>query len=305
MAKKLRFDGPLVVAYGMGVDSTAVLVEFARQGIAPDLIQFADTGSEKPETYQYAHEVAKLCKRAGWKPPVRVSYAGPQKGPNAGLVHDLYEDCVVKGVLPSIAYPGGGGSGTLKKGCSLKWKKEPQDRWVKHNFRPALDAWSKGKKCIRVIGYDAGPADSRRSSIPDDEHYTYWYPLREWGWTRPRCKAEIKKAGLRVPLKSACYFCSSAQAHEITWLTRTHPDLADRIITLEACARERLETLMGLWRTPTACHPASMTEWIRRVREADAAGRSREYPAYSEESSEGGSRCAIDGTEEFGGCVAC
>ena len=45
-------DNPLVVAYGLGVDSTAMLVEFAHRGIRPDLILFADTGGEKPETYQ-------------------------------------------------------------------------------------------------------------------------------------------------------------------------------------------------------------------------------------------------------------
>jgi hypothetical protein len=39
-------DCPLVVAYGLGVDSTAMLVEFARRGIRPDLILFADTGGD-------------------------------------------------------------------------------------------------------------------------------------------------------------------------------------------------------------------------------------------------------------------
>jgi hypothetical protein len=46
-------DWPLVVAYGLGVNSTAMLVEFARRSITPDLILFADTGGEKPETYAY------------------------------------------------------------------------------------------------------------------------------------------------------------------------------------------------------------------------------------------------------------
>ncbi len=41
-------DRPLVVAYGLGVNSTAMLVEFV-----PHLILFTDTGGEKPETYQY------------------------------------------------------------------------------------------------------------------------------------------------------------------------------------------------------------------------------------------------------------
>jgi hypothetical protein len=31
-------DSPLVVAYGLGVDSTAMLIEFVRRGIRPDHI---------------------------------------------------------------------------------------------------------------------------------------------------------------------------------------------------------------------------------------------------------------------------
>ena len=30
-----------------------MLVEFAKRGIRPDMILFADTGGEKPETYRY------------------------------------------------------------------------------------------------------------------------------------------------------------------------------------------------------------------------------------------------------------
>jgi len=41
------------MAYGLGVASTAMLVEFVHRGIRPDLILFADTGGEKPGTYQY------------------------------------------------------------------------------------------------------------------------------------------------------------------------------------------------------------------------------------------------------------
>jgi hypothetical protein len=47
-AARPRPDCPLVVAYGLGVDSTALLVEFARRGLRPDLVLFADTGGEKP-----------------------------------------------------------------------------------------------------------------------------------------------------------------------------------------------------------------------------------------------------------------
>jgi hypothetical protein len=44
-------EGSMVVSYGAGVDSTALLIELSRRQIRPDLILFADVGAEKPETY--------------------------------------------------------------------------------------------------------------------------------------------------------------------------------------------------------------------------------------------------------------
>ena len=41
-------DCPLVVAYGLGVDSTAMLVEFARRGIRPDLILAPTPAARSP-----------------------------------------------------------------------------------------------------------------------------------------------------------------------------------------------------------------------------------------------------------------
>ena len=44
---------PVVVAYGMGVDSTGLLIGMQQRGERLDLILFADTGDEKQETYDY------------------------------------------------------------------------------------------------------------------------------------------------------------------------------------------------------------------------------------------------------------
>jgi len=44
---------PSVLSYGIGVDSTALLIELHSRGQAPDLVLSADTGNEKPETYDY------------------------------------------------------------------------------------------------------------------------------------------------------------------------------------------------------------------------------------------------------------
>ena len=51
--RKVDPSMPVVVAYGGGKNSTAMLVLMWRLGIKPDLILFADTGGELPETYEY------------------------------------------------------------------------------------------------------------------------------------------------------------------------------------------------------------------------------------------------------------
>ena len=43
----------IVVAFGVGVDSTALLIGLRERRVIPDLIVFADTNSEKPEAIRH------------------------------------------------------------------------------------------------------------------------------------------------------------------------------------------------------------------------------------------------------------
>jgi hypothetical protein len=108
---------PLVVAYGLGVDSTAMLIEFARRGIRPDHVLFADTGAEKPETYAYLPVIQGYLARVGFPPVVTVRYE-----PTRAAYRTLEEQCLHTGTLPSLAYGG--------KSCSLKHKRRPQDKFI-------------------------------------------------------------------------------------------------------------------------------------------------------------------------------
>ena len=47
-----------IVAYGGGTNSTALLVGLLEQKEKPDLILFADTGGEKPHTYEHINKVS-------------------------------------------------------------------------------------------------------------------------------------------------------------------------------------------------------------------------------------------------------
>lgn len=264
---------PLIVNLGMGVDSVAMLVGLHQRGERPDLVIFADTGGEKPETLAYLPVVNAWLARVGF-PEVTVVRRPPGRSGH----RSLEENCLRNETLPSLAFN--------MKGCSLKWKAEAMDSWLlgvsrgpnaRPGWGPLTRALAAGVKAVKCIGYDAGPADSRRGkgSATEDAHFLYRYPLREWGWDRERCMAEIRAAGLPVPLKSACFFCPASKPWEVVWLAALHPELFLRAIAMEDGARagrHGLKTIQGLWGRdvgPTKNRPegrcGSWRAWAERV----------------------------------------
>lgn len=253
-------DGaPLCIAYGLGVDSTAVLVGLHQRGIRPDVITFADTGGEWPETYAYLPVINAWLRSVGFPEVVVVR----KDCSGHGRYDTLEGNCLANETLPGLAFGG--------KSCSIKWKAVVQDAYRK--TLPFIKAaWAKGIRARVAIGYDAGPKDSKRSAIAEDTKYTYWYPLRDWGWDREECMRQIAAAGLPVPRKSACFFCPSLKPAELTELVEKHPDLADRIIAIEAAAKPKLTAIQGLWRNGckgtrgAEARPGSMTVFIEALR---------------------------------------
>lgn len=227
----------LAVAYGAGVDSTAMLVGMHARGIRPDVILFADVGAEKPGTYSYLPTMQAWCARVGFPQITVVRYE-----PVRATYRNLEEKCAVNETLPSLAFG--------FKSCSIVFKREPQDKWMrKHPLAQAT--WARGERVVKAIGYDASPADARRSKIADDREYHYWYPLREWGWERAECIRQIEAAGLPVPVKSACWFCPASKRHEVEWLAEHHPELLVRGVAMEDRARDGkhgLQSTKGLGR---------------------------------------------------------
>jgi len=60
---------PVVVAYGAGRDSTAMLIEMWKRRWRPDAILFANVGSEKRATYEFIMQMLP----AGGDEPVGLS----------------------------------------------------------------------------------------------------------------------------------------------------------------------------------------------------------------------------------------
>jgi hypothetical protein len=65
-----------------------MLVEFARRAVRPDLILFADTGGEIPETYAYLPVIRPYLRRAGFPDVTVVRYE-----PRRATYRTLEERC--------------------------------------------------------------------------------------------------------------------------------------------------------------------------------------------------------------------
>src|SRR5437763_1512685 len=105
---------PVVVAFGGGVNSTAMLVGLRDRGRRPDLILFADTGGEKPETYASLVAFDGWLRQVGFPAVVRVA--------NDGVRPALEADCLARRTLPSLAFGW--------RTCADRYKRRPQDKYV-------------------------------------------------------------------------------------------------------------------------------------------------------------------------------
>jgi hypothetical protein len=224
----------ITVCFGAGVDSTAMLIALHEAGVRPDVITFADTGGEKPETLRHVQEINVVLRKWGW-PLVATCRKVPLPTTGYG---DLYGNCWANETLPSLAFG--------LKSCSIKWKADCQNQYLKGAVRgpaarPAHPMWLRaavsGERIVKLIGYDSGRADMRRAAKlrTEDEDFDYVYPLQLIGWTRADCVRVITRTlgAHMVPIKSACFFCPASKAWELWWLAAHHPDLLERALRLE------------------------------------------------------------------------
>ncbi len=227
-------DRVLAVCYGAGVDSTAMLVALKLAGLRPHIITFADTSAEKPPTLDHLDRMDAVVASWSWPPITRC-----RKQTLPGTAYDdLYGNCLANETLPSLAFG--------LKSCSIKWKQKVQDQAIKgaasgpNAAEPHpvwLEATRRGTRIVKLIGYDCGRADLRRSQrLPAaDADFDYAYPLQMLGWDRADCIGVIAEAlgGHMVPIKSACFFCPASKIWELYWLAAHYPDLLERALVLE------------------------------------------------------------------------
>jgi hypothetical protein len=233
--------GLVVACFGGGTDSTSYIVRMVELRDPIDLIITADTGGEKPHTYEHIERFSEWLVDRGY-PPVTMVYP----------TQTLESMCLRLETLPSktIGF----------KTCSQRFKIEPADKFL-NNWAPAREAWSRGEKIVKLIGY--GLDDAHRAKYIEDDKYRFRYPLLEWKWDRAKSMAAIERAGLSQPGKSACFFCPSSRKAEVIDLAVRYPELATRAIAMER-NNSKLTQVKGLGRH---------FSWEQLIA-SDAAGRS-------------------------------
>ncbi len=212
-------QAPVVVSYGGGTNSTALLILLKRTGQRPTLIMFADTGDEKPHTYAHLQQMQDWCHVNGF-PEITVVR---NELPAAIKDKTLYGECYRLGTLPAKTFG--------YSSCSMKWKVEPQQRYLKKWMAENGIAFVE-----HYVGFDADEIHRSQKPVPKREYEVNRYPLIEVDWGRDECVAAIDEEGLSRPGKSACFMCPSSRKPEVIWLKRNHPDLYEKAIALEARA---------------------------------------------------------------------
>ena len=217
-------SAPVIINFGGGTNSTALLIGYVERGLPITGVVFADPGSEMPHTYENVAFMSKWLEDRGY-PGIAVVRNQRKDG-----IKSLEERCEVRRDLPSIAYG--------FKTCSAVWKRDPCHKWARG--LEVYDTWWKdGGRVVKVIGFDADE-DGRVARAPvQDRWYDYIYPLVDWDWGRQDCVDAIERAGIPRPGKSSCFFCPSMKVNEILKLKRQHPDLMKRALAMEQRNQER------------------------------------------------------------------
>jgi 3'-phosphoadenosine 5'-phosphosulfate sulfotransferase (PAPS reductase)/FAD synthetase len=247
----------LVVSYGAGRDSTALIIELWRRKIRPDAIVFANVGSEKEDTYRFVPVFNRWLSDHDF-PRVTVVAYQPVHAPYRSLEGNM----ILNATLPGATFN--------RHTCTMKFKVQPQNRWTQH-WAPAQRAWAAGQKVTKLIGFEAGEdyrlrrADARAHSGKADpvqqRRYEYQFPLMDWGYDLEKCLQIITDAGLPLPPKSACYFCPNQKPEEVRQLS---PEDRSRVMLMELVAEPYNRKVRGLWRRPRKAdgRPGSITEYI-------------------------------------------
>ena len=193
---------------GVGVNSIAGILHYGLDSY--DEILFSDTGSEKPETYEY------------------LKFLNEEKKWNITIINDhygksLYDYYFGKKTYPTPAF----------RDCTGKFKIDPIKRYLRKKY---------GKKEIFLsdifIAYD----EYHRMKTSDVKYQKLNYPLVKDKIDRNECIQIIKDAGYPIPIKSGCFMCPFSKKSDWIDLKNNHPELWQDALKLERLGQKHTKS---------------------------------------------------------------
>lgn len=235
-ARRARRGLPVVLSYGMGVDSTVLLVEWLTNPNSRDFdlrdltVITAQVGDEFKDTKRLVEkylfplmrkhrirfiQVARLelpgAVRRGAKrglPAYEVldDTRSPRRLYIEGGHHKISDEFVLAGTVPQWS-EAQLDQKNKRRGrlCTFHWKGEPLDALI--------EDLTGGQKFRHVIGFNR----DELSRVKRDQSYSgvdrkSEYPLVEWGWGRIYCEQYLKERFKERWTKSCCTFCPFVSA---------------------------------------------------------------------------------------------
>jgi hypothetical protein len=203
----------VVMSYGMGADSTAILLRWLTDPASRDfdfkdlVVITAHTGDEFDQTLRDVDEIVLPLLR---EHRVRFIQVGRSQrkttasGEGVVVLEDstqpdrlhvagykLSDEMLSAGTLPQV-----GGAHV----CSIHAKA--------NCLEPVIAAITSGVSYRHVLGFEAGEkARAAKDSLFNTDRRVGWYPLLDWKWDRARCLEFIAMTTNRHWSKSACSYC--------------------------------------------------------------------------------------------------
>lgn len=237
-------SAPVILSYGLGVDSTAILLRWINEPASRDFeldeltVVTAMTGDEWQQTGRdvTAH-VLPLLREHGIR-YVQIARAGASQRDGITILDDSRSPEVLHlagdyklsdELLNAATVPQMGGA----RRCSAKAKGWPLDIAIESIV-------GKGVAFRHVIGYEANEPKraEKDAAAGNSATRTGEYPLIEWGWDRAKCEEYITACTGVEWLKSACVYCPFALANKagrerVLGLYRNHVDSAVDALFIE------------------------------------------------------------------------
>lgn len=271
----------VILSYGMGVESTAILLRWLDEPDSRDFplsdltVVTAMVGDEYPSTARdvAAHILPRL-KAAGVR-FVQVARAGASTGDGTKILDDSR--------APEALHIGGGfrlsdemkDAATIpttgcKRLCSVNFKGAPIDGFLGSDlgdgeqYRHALGFNSDEMDRVAKDNYYGGNHEGRKGE----------FPLVDWGWNRDRCVDYIRERTGAEWGKSCCTFCPYTRGEP--WVMeryKSEPAAAAHALAIERTARafNPLMVLYGTKSLEDKLRAAGNTEAIRLADEAEKA----------------------------------